>query len=119
MKKTDDLAPTFTRVAQELHSQYTLGFTPTVLDGKEHKLDGEDEASRDDRPRAQVLHRLSRSAAAEHTQVTEQEFRLEADRALEELQRALMPLADEHDFESRAAERRAAGGLRGPARPSS
>ena len=38
LKKTDELAPTFTRVAQELHSQYTLGFTPTVLDGKEHKL---------------------------------------------------------------------------------
>ncbi len=39
LKKTDELAPTFTRVAQELHSQYTLGFTPTVLDGKEHKLE--------------------------------------------------------------------------------
>ena len=38
LKKTDDLAPTFSRVAQELHSQYTLGFTPAVLDGKEHKL---------------------------------------------------------------------------------
>jgi Ca-activated chloride channel homolog len=38
LKKTADLAPTFTRVAQELHSQYTLGFTPTLLDGKEHKL---------------------------------------------------------------------------------
>ena len=38
LKKTDELAPTFTRVAQELHSQYTLGFTPTVLDGREHKL---------------------------------------------------------------------------------
>ncbi len=39
LKKTDDLAPTFTRVAQELHSMYALGFTPTVFDGKEHKLD--------------------------------------------------------------------------------
>jgi Ca-activated chloride channel family protein len=38
LKKTDELSPTFTRVAQELHSQYTLGFTPAVLDGKEHKL---------------------------------------------------------------------------------
>lgn len=38
LKKSDDLAPTFTRVAQELHSQYTMGFTPPVLDGKEHKL---------------------------------------------------------------------------------
>jgi Ca-activated chloride channel family protein len=38
LKKTDDLAPTFTRVAQELHSQYTMGFAPSALDGKEHKL---------------------------------------------------------------------------------
>jgi Ca-activated chloride channel homolog len=38
LKKTDELAPTFTRVAQELHSQYTLGFTPVALDNKEHKL---------------------------------------------------------------------------------
>ena len=38
LKKTDELAPTFTRVAQELHSQYTLGFSPATLDGKEHKL---------------------------------------------------------------------------------
>ena len=38
LKRTDDLGPTFSRVAQELHSQYTLGFTPTVLDGREHKL---------------------------------------------------------------------------------
>jgi Ca-activated chloride channel family protein len=39
LKKTDELAPTFTRVAQELHSLYTLGFAPVALDGKEHKLD--------------------------------------------------------------------------------
>lgn len=39
LKKTAELGPTFTRVAQELHSQYTLGFTPAVLDGKEHKLE--------------------------------------------------------------------------------
>ena len=31
--------------------------------------------------------------------LTDQEFRLEADRALEETRRALMPLADEADFE--------------------
>lgn len=31
--------------------------------------------------------------------LTEQEFRLEADRALEQAQRALLPLADEADFE--------------------
>jgi Ca-activated chloride channel homolog len=39
LKKTDELGPTFTRVAQELHSQYVLGFSPQVLDGKVHKLD--------------------------------------------------------------------------------
>jgi Ca-activated chloride channel family protein len=38
LQKTDDLGPTFSRVAQELHSQYTLGFTPATLDGREHKL---------------------------------------------------------------------------------
>ncbi|HXD16160.1 MAG TPA: VWA domain-containing protein [Vicinamibacterales bacterium] len=39
LKKTDELAPTFTRVAQELHSLYTIGFSPAALDGKEHKLE--------------------------------------------------------------------------------
>ena len=39
LKKTDELGPTFTRVAQELHSQYVIGFTPQVLDGKVHKLE--------------------------------------------------------------------------------
>jgi Ca-activated chloride channel homolog len=38
LKKTNDLASTFTRVAQELHSQYVLGFTPRNLDGKVHRL---------------------------------------------------------------------------------
>jgi Ca-activated chloride channel family protein len=38
LKNTSDLAPTFTRVAQELHSQYVLGFTPMQLDGRVHKL---------------------------------------------------------------------------------
>ena len=38
LKKTDELGPTFTRVAQELHSQYSLAFTP-VTDGRVHKLD--------------------------------------------------------------------------------
>jgi len=39
LKKTDELGPTFTRVAQELHSQYVVGFSPAVLDGKVHKLE--------------------------------------------------------------------------------
>ena len=38
LRKTDDLGPTFTRVALELHSQYVLGFAPAT-DGKLHKLD--------------------------------------------------------------------------------
>jgi Ca-activated chloride channel homolog len=39
LTKKDELGPTFTRVAQELHSQYVLGFSPAALDGKVHKLD--------------------------------------------------------------------------------
>ncbi|MGE3844734.1 MAG: VWA domain-containing protein [Vicinamibacterales bacterium] len=39
LKQTDELGPTFSRVAQELHSQYLIGFTPAVLDGKVHKLE--------------------------------------------------------------------------------
>lgn len=38
LQKTADLAPTFTKVAQELHSQYVIGFAPTQLDNKVHKL---------------------------------------------------------------------------------
>jgi Ca-activated chloride channel homolog len=38
LKNSDDLGPTFTRVAQELHSQYVLGFAPAT-DGKLHKLE--------------------------------------------------------------------------------
>ena len=38
LKRTDDLGPTFSRVAQELHSQYVLGFAPAT-DGKLHKLE--------------------------------------------------------------------------------
>ena len=33
-----DLATTFARVADELHHQYALGFTPEKLDGKMHEL---------------------------------------------------------------------------------
>ena len=38
LDKSDSLGATFTRVAQELHSQYVLGFAPTQLDGRVHKL---------------------------------------------------------------------------------
>ena len=37
--KNAELNSTFTRVADELHRQYVLGFTPEVLDNKLHKLD--------------------------------------------------------------------------------
>jgi Ca-activated chloride channel family protein len=39
LKRSADLGQTFTRVAQELHSQYVLGFSPTALDGRVHKLE--------------------------------------------------------------------------------
>ena len=38
LRETDELGATFTRVSQELHSQYVLGFTPTVRDGETHEL---------------------------------------------------------------------------------
>jgi len=38
LKKSSELASTFTKVAQELHSQYVIGFTPTQLDNRVHKL---------------------------------------------------------------------------------
>jgi hypothetical protein len=34
-----DLAAAFARVADELHSQYLLGFAPPKRDGKRHDLD--------------------------------------------------------------------------------
>ena len=36
---TDDLSAGFRRVAEELHSQYVIGFTPGKADGTLHKLD--------------------------------------------------------------------------------
>ena len=38
LKSADDLGPTFTRVAQELHALYSIGFSPETLDGREHQL---------------------------------------------------------------------------------
>ena len=38
LKSPLDLASTFARVANELHHQYALGFTPEKLDGKMHEL---------------------------------------------------------------------------------
>jgi Ca-activated chloride channel family protein len=39
LKRSSDLGPTFSRVAQELHSQYVLGFEAAQLDGKVHRLE--------------------------------------------------------------------------------
>ena len=39
LKKSAELNSTFTRVIAELHSQYVLGFSPTAMDGKAHKLE--------------------------------------------------------------------------------
>ena len=60
LEATSDLAPTFTRVAQELHSQYVLGFTPSVLDGKIHRL-----SVRTKRPGTTVRARRSYLASVE------------------------------------------------------
>jgi Ca-activated chloride channel homolog len=39
LTSTSDLPATFSRVADELHRQYALGFTPDKLDGKMHALE--------------------------------------------------------------------------------
>ena len=39
LRNADDLSATFTRVAEELHRQYALGFEPAKLDGKTHKVE--------------------------------------------------------------------------------
>jgi len=39
LKRTDQLTSTFTRVSEELHSQYVLGFSPEARDGKLHRLE--------------------------------------------------------------------------------
>ena len=39
LTSTSDLAATFSRVADELHRQYALGFTPDKLDGKMHTIE--------------------------------------------------------------------------------
>jgi Ca-activated chloride channel family protein len=39
LRESDDIGSTFTRIAQELHQQYVLGFVPQTLDGKTHRLE--------------------------------------------------------------------------------
>jgi Ca-activated chloride channel family protein len=60
LQKSDLLASTFTRVSQELRSQYLLAFVPENLDGKVHKLD-----VRVKRPGVTVRARRSYSATSD------------------------------------------------------
>jgi VWFA-related protein len=39
LKNDDDLAATFTRVSDELHRQYLIGFVPQAVDGRSHQLE--------------------------------------------------------------------------------
>ena len=39
LTSANNLSATFTRIADELHRQYALAFTPTTLDGKTHRLE--------------------------------------------------------------------------------
>jgi VWFA-related protein len=39
LRSAYNLGPTFKRIADELHRQYALAFTPEKLDGKAHKID--------------------------------------------------------------------------------
>ena len=60
LKKNADLGTAFTRIAQELRSQYLIGFSPAILDGKVHKLD-----IRLKRPGMKTRSRRSYTASAE------------------------------------------------------
>ena len=62
LKKNADLNAAFTRIAQELRSQYLLGFSPAALDGKVHKLE-----VRVKRPDLKTRSRRSYVASAEGT----------------------------------------------------
>lgn len=62
LTRAEDLASTFTRVADELHRQYALGFEPPALDGKTHKLE-----IKVKHPGAKVRARKSYLAAREKT----------------------------------------------------
>ena len=62
LKKDADLNSSFTRIAQELRSQYLLGFSPSTLDGKSHRLE-----VRVKRPGLKTRSRRSYIATAEGT----------------------------------------------------
>jgi hypothetical protein len=60
LRGTDDLDATFARVADELHHQYLLAFTPEALDGAVHTVD-----VRSRRPGVTVRSRTSYIASKE------------------------------------------------------
>ena len=62
LKANADLNTSFTRIAQELRSQYLLGFSPAALDGKVHRLE-----VRAKRPALKARSRRSYTASAEGT----------------------------------------------------
>ena len=62
LRRTEDLASTFARVADELHRQYALGFEPAKLDNKTHKLQVKIR-----KPRMKVRARKNYVAAADRT----------------------------------------------------
>jgi Ca-activated chloride channel family protein len=62
LKKDADLNASFTRIAQELRSQYLLGFSPSTLDGKVHRIE-----VRVKRPGLKARSRRSYVASAEGT----------------------------------------------------
>ena len=112
LKKTDELAPTFTRVAQELHSLYALGFTPAMLDGKEHKLEVRvKQAGMTARARRSYIAspEAPTTPPTSMPMLTEQDFRLQADRALEGAAARAAAARRRGRLRGRAAERRAAG----------
>ena len=39
LTRANDLSATFAKIADELHHQYAIGFTPPALDGKMHALE--------------------------------------------------------------------------------
>ncbi len=55
LDKTSELAPTFTRVAQELHSQYVIGFTPAAARRTRAQAGPPDEAAGHDGARPPQL----------------------------------------------------------------
>jgi Ca-activated chloride channel homolog len=70
LERTRDLGSTFTRVAEELHSQYALAFTSTVEDGRVHKV-----AVRLRNRRLKVRARQSYMAAAARTDASRTDAR--------------------------------------------